>query len=194
VTPYGRAAAVLRAAVLRAATPRPTAELWIPLRPRCKGNSRTVVRVGGRLLPVGSASERYHEALVRRLAWEARPPGWRPYLGPVRLDVTFYFAPPKKPRDAPPPYPSSGGKVGDRGNYLKLLEDALEGVVYADDRQVAAGEVAKAWALDGRAGYRVRVTALGDEDPARPEGAEPPVPRPPRQRPRKARARSVPLA
>jgi Holliday junction resolvase RusA-like endonuclease len=188
VTPLARAAASLRAA----SGDRPTAELWIPLRPRCKGNSRTVVRVGGRLLPIGSASERYHEALVRRLAWEARPPGWRPYLGPVRLDVTFYFARPKKSRGAAPPYPSSGGSVGDRGNYLKLLEDALQGGVYADDRQVVAGEVAKAWALDGRAGYRVRVTALADEDPARPEGAEPPVPRPPR--PRKAPARAGPPA
>jgi Holliday junction resolvase RusA-like endonuclease len=185
VTPLARAAASLRAT----SGDRPAAELWIPLRPRCKGNSRTVVRVGGRLLPIGSASERYHEALVRRLAWEARPPGWRPYLGPVRLDVAFCFATPRA--GAATAWPSRS-PIGDRGNYLKLLEDALQGVVYADDRQVVEGDAAKRWALDGRAGYRVRVTALGDEDPARPEGAEPPVPRPPRQR--KARDRAVPPA
>ncbi len=43
--------------------------------------------------------------------------------GDVRLDLTWHRS----------------AKRGDRSNRLKILEDALQGTVYADDKQIAAG-------------------------------------------------------
>lgn len=45
----------------------------------------------------------------------------KPVLGPVKLHLNFYV---KK------------GKVADLSNYLKNLEQALEGVIYRNDNQV----------------------------------------------------------
>jgi Holliday junction resolvase RusA-like endonuclease len=52
----------------------------------------------------------------------------RPLEGPVRLDVTFFT--PHDPLDE---------RTGDRDNYLKLVQDALEGFAFVNDRQVCDG-------------------------------------------------------
>ena len=51
----------------------------------------------------------------------ARLAGWRPIDGDVRLTVTWF-------RKA---------KQGDVSNRIKVLEDALQGVAYTNDNQVA---------------------------------------------------------
>ena len=47
----------------------------------------------------------------------------------------------------------SSRKVGDRGNYLKLVEDCLEGWLFKNDDQVVSGEPVTVWGPVG--GYRI---------------------------------------
>jgi len=59
----------------------------------------------------------------------ARNAGIRRALdGAVRLDTVFYTS-------RPPLHPH----VGDEDNYRKAVKDALQGIAYADDRQVTCG-------------------------------------------------------
>jgi crossover junction endodeoxyribonuclease RusA len=60
----------------------------------------------------------YHKGVI---GWAARAAGVRPISGPVRLECRFYVCAP----------------LPDVSNLLKLVEDALNGIAYEDDRQVA---------------------------------------------------------
>jgi Holliday junction resolvase RusA-like endonuclease len=53
--------------------------------------------------------------------------GRDPYLGPVDLDMLFVLDP--------------RGQVPDRTNLGKSLEDILQGLIYANDRQVVGGDI-----------------------------------------------------
>jgi Holliday junction resolvase RusA-like endonuclease len=66
-----------------------------------------------------------------------------PREGPLRVDVEFRFALPKKANGCAPGDPCLS-RV-DRGNLLKLIEDAMTGVVYVDDSQIVSGDVRKVW-------------------------------------------------
>lgn len=117
----------------------------IPGKPTPKGNSKSVVRMGKRLVPVASSKVRGFESSSKAIAYTQRPAEL--LVGAVVVDVDFVFAIPKS---------RSKGKrmlrVGDphtsrpdRGNLLKMLEDVLEGVAYADDAAVFDGRVRKVW-------------------------------------------------
>ena len=64
--------------------------------------------------------------------------------GPLCMDVTIYIARPKnmiwKTRPMPA-VPTTSGP--DRSNVMKSLEDALQGVLYANDNQLADGRIRK---------------------------------------------------
>jgi len=73
------------------------------------------------------------------------------YKGPLLLDVTFYFAMPKSrkrewdklrntPHDIKP----------DNSNCIKLLEDAITGVLIHDDCIIAEIRAKKVWADEGK--------------------------------------------
>lgn len=135
-----------------------------PIVPRQKGNRREIRRRrDGGLFVDSNDRDRKAEVAVRSLALAHRPPA--PLRGGVRLDVTFVFPVPaswSKARRAGAlagQVLPIGGGIPDRGNALKLLEDALQGVFYEDDAQVAAGEVAKVYGEVP--GYRVRLTQIG---------------------------------
>lgn len=72
------------------------------------------------------------KALVATCALEARPGGWEPLSGPVRLTVRFFFAPPKGCGDN-----NWWIRDPDGSNLQKLIEDALEGFAYVNDNQIA---------------------------------------------------------
>jgi Holliday junction resolvase RusA-like endonuclease len=125
----------------------------IPGRPTSKGNSRRILRAGGRAFAASSHQTIQAERNARAIAWAERPPEL--LCGPLLLDVVFCFAIPQAKRERV----SARGRVRpaqiiagepcmrrvDRGNLLKLIEDALEGVVYADDSQIVGGDVRKVW-------------------------------------------------
>lgn len=68
---------------------------------------------------------------VEMQAVAARPQGWAPLLGPVRFSLIAFF----HLKGA-----SSGWFTGDPdlSNLTKLVEDALEGIGYENDNQIAA--------------------------------------------------------
>lgn len=70
------------------------------------------------------------------LAAEALRQRWQPASGPVRLTLAFVRR--RKP-DAVP----------DASNYVKLVEDCANGIVWEDDRQVVELHAAKRRAVDG---------------------------------------------
>jgi len=44
----------------------------------------------------------------------------------------------------------------DRGNLLKLVEDAMNGLVYEDDSQICGGDVQKIWGLEEETRVTIR--------------------------------------
>lgn len=67
-------------------------------------------------------------------------------IGPLQLDVTFYIEKPKskiRKNSDPFPYPDS---KPDLDNCIKLVCDALNGIVWKDDCQVVGIAASKAWA------------------------------------------------
>lgn len=68
------------------------------------------------------------------------------FTGPLKLDVTFYIEKPKskiRKNSDPFPYPDS---KPDLDNCIKLICDALNGIVWRDDCQVVAIAAGKSWA------------------------------------------------
>jgi Holliday junction resolvase RusA-like endonuclease len=85
--------------------------------------------------------------------------------GPLRMDVTIFIARPEylcKPRelkaDAGPRW---APRTPDRSNVMKNLEDALQGVCYANDAQLVAGECRKFYcAAKGHGDVRPRTEVV----------------------------------
>lgn len=135
-------------------------EFFVPMKVAVKGNSKKIAKFGNRLAIIGDDKARAaEESLVARLL-EHRPAA--PMVGPVRLDVTFVMQVPLGfpawKRKAAVEGRIHPDKRPDRGNALKLLEDALSGAFYVDDAQVVTGEVGKAYGEVP--GYRITLTRL----------------------------------
>jgi len=132
--------------------------------PGVKGNSKRIVqnRKTGAAFLIGDSKARKREKDLVSLLSEHAPPA--PLEGPLRMDVVFVMPIPKSMSkwrkaaalDGRGVYPS---KRPDRGNLLKLLEDALEACgFYRDDSQIVDGVVAKAYGETP--GTRVWLTQL----------------------------------
>lgn len=136
--------------------------LRIPGKITSKGNSkRAFVSKGGRAFVVNSSQATKAEASVRAFAAAHAPAA--PFRGAIMLDALFVFSIPQGARGGPRSTPRlfAGDpclKHFDRGNALKLLEDALKGIAYSDDALVVAGPVGKVWGYDEE--IRVRVVQL----------------------------------
>jgi crossover junction endodeoxyribonuclease RusA len=83
-----------------------------------------------------SAEAKAYKALAAQMARDA---GMKPLVGDVVFTVKVY-----RPQ-----------KSGDLGNRLKVLEDALEGVAYLNDKQITEQH---AYRFDDRSNPRVEVT------------------------------------
>ena len=131
-------------------------EFFIAQTPTQKGNSKRILRGRGGVPFIASSSKhkKAEETLAAR-AYEHRPPA--PLTGPVRLEVTFVMpipsSLPKWARAAAVAGLIYPAKRPDRGNLLKLVEDALEGPFYGDDAQIVDGPVRKAYGETP--GYRI---------------------------------------
>lgn len=144
-------------------------EFFLPARPAQKGNSKLIYRTGyrgaGATRVVSNPKDKAAEARLTNLARAYRP--LRPLEGALRLDVEFVLP-------IPPSWPARKRAEAlacvllptsrpDRGNMLKLLEDALQAAgFYLDDAQIVAGDVAKRYG--DPVGYRVSLSpVLGPE-------------------------------
>jgi Holliday junction resolvase RusA-like endonuclease len=101
------------------------------------------------------------EAWVRHCAVAA---GVRPIVGPVRMDLTSVRPAPaswsKAKREAAGEWDT---RKPDRDNIEKLVADALNGIAYADDAQIVAGEVEKRLSATGQEKLVVILTALTEQ-------------------------------
>lgn len=130
--------------VLHRLTPRIRSQgiqwrLVVPGRPVTKGNSQRKTR--GRILP--SKQAQAAQAAMALLAKANRP---RRLLGQhlyVELESRFRIPQSGENRlRRPGEYRLA---IPDRGNLLKLVEDALKGVVYDDDAVIVDGPARKVW-------------------------------------------------
>ena len=82
----------------------------------------------------------------------------------IRMDVTFVFVPPAKPRwryeaAIAGAIQVTSATLGDRDNLHKLLADAMEKAgFYTNDARLAKGPVDKAYGVEP--GYRVRLERI----------------------------------
>lgn len=127
----------------------------IPGKPNQKGNSKRAFN--GHI--VSNPKAVAAEGNVKALAYAQRPAELME--GPLVLDVDFCFAIPpsrRKGRDAVSPG-DPYDQTPDRDQLLKLLQDALQDVVYLNDKRVVDGRVRKIWSDTNET--RVTVRAWG---------------------------------
>lgn len=126
-------------------------DFFVSVQPAVKGNDRKPLMLGGKLtFQHGDKSRAAQRALVTLLfAHPARPR--EPRDGPLRLDVEIRLPVPAswtgKKRARALAGELRPDRRPDRGNFLKLAEDALERAGYlVDDARVVEGDVAKVYA------------------------------------------------
>lgn len=140
-------------------------------RPRPQGNSKRIIYVAGfpKLKP-SKSEERYRDRLVAWLALHAPP--CVPFSVPVQLDLMVDLPPPAgwtagmraqaltgDPRLAPHRGIPGCGHIPDRGNLLKMAEDALQMAGWiVDDSLTLDGRLGKRWSL--APGYHLRIRPL----------------------------------
>lgn len=103
------------------------------------------------------------ERAERDVAWWANDAGVRMIDGPVVLDVIAFTPPPKSPKRL---FAQLLGwfrpKGADGDNILKLVSDALNGIAYADDRQIVIASVAKLYGRTHKTIITVRAAMPSD--------------------------------
>lgn len=129
----------------------------VPGVPVGKGRPRFVRATGRAFTPTKTVS---YEAQLKHYAHEAMTlAGYKPFEGPLRLTVQAVF--PKaaswSKRKAAETFWHTGKPDAD--NLLKCC-DALNGVVWRDDSQVASASVIKSYSGDGSARLVVQVEPL----------------------------------
>lgn len=92
-----------------------------------------------RYVPPRQKSAMHAIGLCARRAMAGRPP----LEGPLELSASFHRCRPKRKGEARAPLPDT--RKPDVTNLVKLLEDALTGIVFADDAQVVRISASK-WA------------------------------------------------
>lgn len=118
--------------------------LWsctVPGKCVTKGNSGRIMKRGKRRFFAPSAQSVDAQGTAADFMRPLAPPS--PLEGPLRVDVVFVRALPQKTTHQPGDW--CAVKV-DRGNLLKLAEDAMEDAgIFRDDCQIVTGNVSKVW-------------------------------------------------
>ena len=143
--------------------PRLSVRIVIPGKPAPKqgGQQATVTTSDGRVISMRyqPAKVRNYAAFVAMCAREAMA-GELPFSGPIRRVLTLTISTPKswsKKRRARHNWATVRPDVG---NVAKTIDDALQGICYADDKQIVEAEEVKRY---GEAdGVEIMVQALGD--------------------------------
>jgi Holliday junction resolvase RusA-like endonuclease len=113
-----------------------------------KGRPRFLRLTGGVYTPPKTRAYEQQLAWASKEAMRARPP----WVGPIRLEITAYMPIPAswpqrrrsramEGRELPECLP-------DADNVLKIIADALNGIVFVDDRQVFDARIRKFYAAE----------------------------------------------
>lgn len=119
----------------------------------------------GRIVDANPRAADWKAQVAQAAAMAREKAGWPLVRGPVAVDVTFVRPRPKGHynksglKKSAPLYPAT---KPDRGKLLRAVEDAMEGVIYANDSQIVGGYVVKEW---GESEYaEIVVQRLADEE------------------------------
>lgn len=125
--------------------------------PVAQGRPRTAV-IGGRARVYDPEKSRNYKALIRLVAQEAKPDHL--LEGPVSLTLRIFKRFPasfsKRAREQARAGNIRPATKPDASNILKAIEDALNGVVWVDDRQIVDLIVSKAYDDEPRVEVEVR--------------------------------------
>lgn len=142
-------------------------DFFVPGRPATQGSKTAfAVRRGGNytgqvVLTEANKHNRPWRADVK--AWGAKAmDGETPITAPVHLDIQFFLARPKshyrKSGALKPNAPAVVAKMPDLSKLIRAVEDALTGIVWRDDAQIASIRGSKCYA-DAPGAY-IRVQQL----------------------------------
>ena len=113
----------------------------LDLDPRPKERPRFAA-FGGKMRTYTPAATQASEDEIRYLVMASRVQ--HPMAVPLRLRAMFYL---RRPASSGRRWPISGNRTeGDIDQYVKLLMDALTGLVWEDDNQIVELAARKAWA------------------------------------------------
>jgi Holliday junction resolvase RusA-like endonuclease len=128
----------------------------VPGEPRPK-KSHIHTRNGGRANPANQVNEsevqRY--CVVAALAQRAAVPA---FTGALYCIATFYMRKAKSNKDSLPL------KRPDDDNMMKLIGDAMEGILYKNDSQIVAVHLVKVWAEAGQERTEIEVGEIAGLD------------------------------
>jgi Holliday junction resolvase RusA-like endonuclease len=108
-----------------------TYTIWVPGTPVPKARPRVVMRNGKAHAYTDARTVAWEEFIA--LAWRQAYPGFEPLAGPLEVEVFVYMRNPGR---------------GDGDNFLKAVEDSLNGVAWIDDSQIMRAVVEKRRAAD----------------------------------------------
>lgn len=131
----------------------------VPGEPQGKGRAR-IGRVGGHARMFTPPKTVAYESLIAAQAYQAMR-GAPPLTGPVALEVDLVHVVPaswSKKKRAAMPVPQCKPDVD---NVIKAVGDGGNGVLWVDDKQIAAVAAKRVWG--DRAEVRVRVAAMEKE-------------------------------
>jgi Holliday junction resolvase RusA-like endonuclease len=124
----------------------------VPGRPIPLARHRTA-RAGHNYDPPENAAAKAVIQTYARLAMrDAKMQLSEPHTGPLAMDVTFFYKRPKHTRFAYPMF-------ADSDNLLKMVCDALQGLVYVNDRQVIDPHPRRRW-TDLGARTEITITSM----------------------------------
>jgi len=130
--------------------------LTIPGNPVGKQRAR-VCRTGHAYTPAKTVN---YEALVKQ-TFAAKYPDFVPMPGPVRMTITIFVMPSKEAQKKIRRHPDLRLVFPtikpDISNVLKIIEDALNGLAYVDDKQIVWVQVFKDYPLLSHLTPRVEI-------------------------------------
>ena len=141
---------------------------FVPGIPRPQGSKRAFKLPGGGVSMIeASKGLKDWRGDVRATALEYAPSA--PLEGPIEMRAWFYFPRPKahyvggKPeRGLRIDRPIYVTKAPDSSKLLRGIEDALEGIFFKNDAQLAIHHIRKLWAL-GRPGATIMIRPIKDD-------------------------------
>lgn len=126
--------------------------------PRVTAQQKGERVVHGRVVHYEKSAVKTVREMYAMYARAALPHGWEPMKGPVRLYVAFRFGTDERRKEG-----RWKTTRPDTDNMAKALKDAMNGIVYADDSQVASEQYDKYWVRRESAGIHVRIEEMEEK-------------------------------
>lgn len=133
----------------------PAIQFYVEGRPAPQGSKRAFPNGG--MVEMSRYVKPWRSAVTTAATLHTRT--WTPLDEPVRLRVAFYIARPKRPK-----FPGRPAVTPDLSKLVRATEDALTGLVWADDARVVSCLSEKHWATEHNPpGAFIRVSTLTEE-------------------------------